>query len=178
MTASPLWARAQQDEQGITLVEMLIVMVVMGILMAGLANVFISGTRAQYDLNTRLNAQQNARIALNRLEYEGRCATTATILGSGADVSFSLPAQCVHGTGTVTWCVVSGLLRRYTGASCTGTSVIFVSDISSATPFSLITVSGYLPRLAINLVSTPAGRVADSFTVTDTIALRNSSPSP
>ena len=98
------------------------VMVVLTIIMAGLANVLVSGTRAQYDLNTRLNAQQNARIALSRIEYEGRCATSATIVGSGAGVSFSLPAQCTNAVGTVTWCVTSGVLKRYSAATCTGTS--------------------------------------------------------
>ena len=178
MTLSRRWARLRREEVGITLIEMLIVMLLMGILMVGLVNVFVSGTHAQYDLSTRLNAQEDARTALSRLEYEGRCASSATILSAGTGVSFSLPAQCVHGTGTVTWCVTSGALTRYTATSCTGAAMVFVRDISSATPFTLQTTSGYLPRLAINLVATPAGLTVDRFTASDTITLRNSAPTP
>jgi prepilin-type N-terminal cleavage/methylation domain-containing protein len=175
---SRLWSRLHQEERAMSLVEMLVVMIVLTIILAGLANVLVSGSRAQYDLSTQLNAQQNARIALSRIEYEGRCASTATLLGSGAGVSFSLPAHCTKAVGTVTWCVTSGALKRYTAATCTGTSQVYVRDISSATPFSLVTATGNLPRLAITLVSTPLGRRVDRFTVTDSIALRNSAPTP
>lgn len=168
---------ALRDERGITLMEMLIVMVLMGIVMAGLANVFVSGTRAQYDLDSRLNAQQSARLALDRIEYEGRCATSSTIVNSGAGVTFSLPAQCTHATGTVTWCVVSGVLKRFTTASCSGTGMVFVGYLTSATPFSLHTVTGNLPQLLVNLVASPTNRATDTFAVTDSITLRNSSPS-
>jgi type II secretory pathway pseudopilin PulG len=161
-----------------SLVEMLMVMVVLTIIMAGLANVLVSGSRAQYQLSTQLDAQQNARIALSRMEFEGRCATSATLVGAGAGVSFALPAQCTNAVGTATWCVTSGALLRYSAATCSGTSRVFVRDISSATPFTLVTASGNLPRLAITLVSTPAGRTVDRFTVTDSIALRNSAPTP
>ena len=83
----------------------------------------------------------------------------------------------MHATGTVTWCVNSGVLMRYTAASCSGSGQIFVRYLTSATPFSLNTVTGDLPQLAINLVASPTGRATDRFTVTDAITLRNSSPS-
>jgi prepilin-type N-terminal cleavage/methylation domain-containing protein len=177
MSPQALGARLVDDERGITMVELLIAMVLMGILMAGIANVFVSGTRAQYDMDSRLTAQQSVRLALGRLEYEGRCATSATIVNSGAGVSFSLPSQCVHATGNVTWCVSSGVLRRYLSASCTGTTQIFVRYLTSATPFSLNIVTGQLPQLAITLVASPTGRATDKFRITDAITLRNSAPS-
>jgi prepilin-type N-terminal cleavage/methylation domain-containing protein len=136
MSLSALKARVVADECGMTLVEFLIVVVIMAIVIPGIVNVFISGTRAQYVMDSQLNAQQSARLALGRLEYEGRCATSGTIVNSGAGVSFSLPAQCTHATGTVTWCVVSGVLMRYTASSCTGSGQIFVRYLTSATPCS------------------------------------------
>jgi prepilin-type N-terminal cleavage/methylation domain-containing protein len=177
MSVSSLRDRFAGDERGITMVEMLIVMVLMSILMAGIANVFVSGTRAQYDMNNRLNSQQNVRVALGRLEYEGRCATSATIVNSGAGVSFSLPSQCMHATGAVSWCVSSGILSRYVGSSCTGSAQIFSRYLTSATPFSLVTAAGQLPRLSVALVASPTGRGTDTFSITDAITLRNSPPS-
>jgi prepilin-type N-terminal cleavage/methylation domain-containing protein len=169
--------RLTEEERGITLIELLIVMVLMGILLGGLANVLVSGTRAQYDMDSRLNAQQSARGALDRIEYEGRCSTSATIVNSGAGVTFSLPSQCTHASGTVTWCVVSGILKRFTTAGCTGTGMIFVRYLTSATPFSLHTVTGNLPQLVANLVTNPTSAAANRFAITDSITLRNSSPS-
>jgi prepilin-type N-terminal cleavage/methylation domain-containing protein len=177
MSASSLLDRFRGDERGITLIEMVVVMVLMTILMAGLANVFVSGTRAQYDMNSRLNAQQDVRLALSRLDFEGRCATSATIVSSGAGVSFSLPSQCMHATGPVSWCVSSGVLSRYAASSCTGTAQIFSRGLTSATPFSLVTATGNLPRLSVRLIANPTGRPTDTFSITDAITLRNSSPS-
>jgi len=62
--------RLVSDERGVTLIEMLVAMVLAGIVMTGVVNIFISGTRAGADANTRLDAQQGVRMALDRLEYD------------------------------------------------------------------------------------------------------------
>jgi prepilin-type N-terminal cleavage/methylation domain-containing protein len=166
--------RRLSDERGFTLVELLIVMVLMGIIMVGVVDVFVSGTRAGADANARLGAQQNTRVALDRLEHEARCATSATLLSSGAGVKLTLPSQCSNATGTVSWCVTGGILKRYPGAACSGAgAVIFVRNITSATPFSLVTGSGDLPRLAITITSDETRSAADAATLTDSITLRN-----
>jgi len=177
MRTPALRLRLLRDERGITLIEMLITVALMGTVLGGLANVLISGSRAQYNLASTLNAQQNARLALNRLEYEGRCATSATVGSSGATVSFSLPSECSHATGTVTWCVSGGVMTRYASSSCTGSGQIFSRYLTSATPFSLYTVTGNLPELLISLDVSPTGRGVDEFKVSDAITLRNSPPS-
>lgn len=164
------------DESGVTLIELLFVCLIMGILLAGLANVFVSGSRASADATGRLASQQNTRIALDRLEFEGRCATTATRVSSGAGVTLALPAQCSHASGNVTWCVASGVLTRYVGTSCTGTSQPFVSGITSTLPFSCVAPVGPLPQLQVNLTVNTTGRSADATSVSDTITLRNALP--
>ena len=133
-------------EDGFSLIELVIVCLILGVVLTGLVNVLVSGTRAQADDQGRAIAQQNTRLALDRLEYDARCATSATLVGSGAGVSLSLPSQCSHATGTVTWCVTGGVLTRYTVASCTGSGQTFVSSVTSATPFSLLTST---PRLYV-----------------------------
>lgn len=168
--------RRSAEEAGFTLVELLVAMVLTAIVMIGVVNIFISGTRAGADANARVDAQQNTRLALDRLEFEGRCSSSASIVSAGAGVDFTLPSQCSHATGDVTWCVVGRVLARYLSSGCTGSGQTFVSGVTSAAPFSLVTVSGALPRLEIAITVDTGGR-SDASTLTDTIALRNAAPS-
>jgi Tfp pilus assembly protein PilW len=166
------------DERGVTLVELLVVCATLGIVMAGIVNVFASGARAGSDADGRFQAQQDARLGLERLQYEARCASGATMVGGGSGPStgvvLSLPAICSHASGTITWCVSAGVLRRYAGSACTGASLPFVSAVTSATPFSLApAVSGSLPQLQVALTANSTGRDGDGFALGDTITLRN-----
>jgi prepilin-type N-terminal cleavage/methylation domain-containing protein len=159
-------------ERGYTLVELLIVIAILGFIMAGIANILVSGSRAQSDTSARVAAQGSARMALDRFELEARCASNATILNSGAGVALTLPTQCPHATGNVTWCVSGGVLTRYSGStSCSGTSYPYIRSITTPMPFSLQWGST-LPRLQVALTVNSGGR-SDAFTVNDSIALRN-----
>lgn len=161
------------DESGITLVELLIVMLVLGFVLAGLANVFVSGSRASLDTNARVAGQEAARVAMDRLEYEVRCSSGATVSGGGSTVLLTLPSQCIHATGTYTWCVVSGALQRYASGSCSGSGQTFVTGVTTPTPFSMVTSTGLLPRLQVTLGINQTNRGSDGVTLTDLITLRN-----
>ncbi|HEV2590249.1 MAG TPA: prepilin-type N-terminal cleavage/methylation domain-containing protein [Gaiellaceae bacterium] len=166
-------------ENGQTLVELLVAMGLMAIVMVGIVNIFVSGGRAGADANARIDAQQNTRLAIDRLEFEGRCAAIATLLNSGAGVKFTIPTQCAHTTTTaVSWCVVSGVLERFAGASCAaGTPQVFIRGVTSATPFSLPTApSGDLPTLAVALTIDTSRDAGTAATLDDTITLRNATP--
>lgn len=175
MTVCPL-TRAR-EERGFTLVELLIVMIVLTIIMTGIVNSFVSGTRAAYVANSNLSAQQSIQTALSRLEYEGRCGSSATILNSGAGVSFTLPTVCSHVSPAVSWCVASGVLTRYLATTCTGAPESFARYITSPTPFSLQADTGDLQEVLVDLRANPTGSSTGGFSVTDSITLRNSSPS-
>jgi prepilin-type N-terminal cleavage/methylation domain-containing protein len=167
-------------EDGFTLIELVIVCLILGVILTGLVNVFVSGTQAQADVQGRMVAQQNTRLALDRLEFEARCATSATLVGSGAGVSLSLPSQCSHATGTVTWCVTGGVFTRYTAASCSGAGQKYVGSVISATPFSLLTGAtgaAILPRLQVSLTVNQTGRSSDAFSIADAITLQNAARS-
>lgn len=166
-----------RPQSGFTLVEMLVTMVVMGFVMGGLVNIFISGSRASSDGQARLTSQQNVNVALTRLEYDARCAQSASLLSksgsNGGGVYLTIPAWCSHSTGNVTWCVTSGSLIRYAATTCTGTGVTLASSVTSATPFSCYTPTGATyPQLVVAL-RVDSGGTSDATSVTDSITMHN-----
>ena len=171
--------RRLSDESGFTLIELIVVCALLGFVMTGVVNLFVSGTRAQSDTDARVLAQQNVRTAIDRLQYEARCASSASLVSAGAGVTLTLPSVCSHATGTVTWCVVNGVLLRNVGPVCSATGQVFVRSITSAQPFALpTTASGYLPQLTVSLTSNTTGRTSDAFTDGDVITLRNATRAP
>jgi prepilin-type N-terminal cleavage/methylation domain-containing protein len=181
MNSSPLRARLQADS-GFSLVELIITMVVMGIVMGGLANIFISGERASADATARVTSQQSVRAAFDRLEYEVRCATSATLLSkvgsNGGGVYLSLPVQCAHANGDVSWCYSGGSLVRKAATSCTGSAQTYVTSVTSTTPFSCYSpVSGSTPQVKVALSINTTTRSSNLTTATDYITMRNASSS-
>ena len=69
------------------------------ILMGGLATIFGIGLNTTKTANSILASQSGVVVALDRLDYEARCASTATLVSSGAGVTLTLPSQCTHATG-------------------------------------------------------------------------------
>ena len=170
--------RLLHDESGFTLVELVVASAIMLVLVAGLSNLFVSGLRASSNTNQTLSAQSSVMVALNRLEFEARCASSAALLSSGAGVTLTLPGQCSHASGTFTWCVSGGKLTRYSGSSCSGTGETFASSVTSANPFSCLPQLG-LPRLQIALtVGTRSGATTNEASQTDVVTLRNWTSGP
>ena len=165
-----------RGERGQSMPELLMVMLITSFVLAAISGVIVAGLRGTSDSSSRLAGQQNSRLAVDRLEFEARCASGATVGGSGANVQLTLPSECVHATGTYTWCVDSGSLIRYSGAGCSGTAQTFATTVTTATPFTLVTATGYLPRLQIALSINAGGR-SDAVSVSDVITLRNAARS-
>lgn len=163
-----------RDESGFTLVEMLIATFITIILVAGLSNVFVSGLRAGADASSRLTSQSGVRLAFDRLEFEARCASKASLISGGTGVTLTLPGApaCAHAQGTYTWCVSSGSLIRYTGSACSGVGDTFATSVTSTKPFSCITTNTY-PILQVALSADPVAAKSDAFTGTDWIDMRN-----
>ena len=67
--------RGAASEQGYTLIELVTVMAIVLIVMTGLTTVFTSGVNAELRADRKFQAQQNARIALDRLRSELHCAS-------------------------------------------------------------------------------------------------------
>lgn len=170
--------RRLADESGMTLVELLFTILILGIVVAALANVFVAGMRANTDSSARAADQGTVRSALDRLEFEARCSSGATVSGSGSTVTLTLPSQCSHASGSYTWCVGNGQLLRNVGTDCsTGTPQVFATGVTTATPFTLLTATGDLPRLQVALTVQQGPASGDAVSTTDVLTLRNASRS-
>jgi prepilin-type N-terminal cleavage/methylation domain-containing protein len=161
-----------REESGFTLVELVVVMTVLMLVMAGVSSLFLQGLHTSNTTSDILASQTQVHLALDRLEYETRCASAATRVSSGAGVTLTLPSQCPHATGTITWCVTSHSLVRYSGSACSGTGQTLASNITSATPFSCISTVGDYPQLQVALTAQTQSS-SDTVSATDKIDMRN-----
>ena len=91
-----LRTRARQAiarERGYSLVEMLTVMAILAVVMTGLTTLFVQGSNAEVDMNTRFQAQQGARLALDRMRRDLHCGSAAT---SSSSTSVTITAPCAR----------------------------------------------------------------------------------
>jgi prepilin-type N-terminal cleavage/methylation domain-containing protein len=76
------------DQRGFTLTELLVVIAVLGMMLAGLVTVQMQGQQAYLIGSHRVEAQQNGRIALELMVRELRSATSVTAIPSATDITF------------------------------------------------------------------------------------------
>jgi prepilin-type N-terminal cleavage/methylation domain-containing protein len=172
------------SERGFSLVEMLTVMIILGVIMSGLTTLFVQGSNAEVDMNARFQAQQGARVALDRMRRDLHCGSVATSTTSTA-VTVTVP--CATGS-TVTWCVLtsSGRLKlfRQTGATACTTSSTPYADYLLATNAggTQPTFFAYQAQSTANLatlyvcipVNARPRQSANTYALQDAIVLRNS----
>jgi prepilin-type N-terminal cleavage/methylation domain-containing protein len=65
-------------ERGYSLSEMLVVLAIIGIVLGALTQLFVSASTAQVDMTRRFEAQQDMRLALDKLRREIHCASAVT----------------------------------------------------------------------------------------------------
>ncbi len=189
--------RRARSDRGYTLVEMLTVMVIMGIVMTGLTTVFISASKSETDMNQRFQAQLTARLGLDKMRREVRCADTVTAatpsVSQASAITLDLPSYCKTGTGSVTWCTRSIATNRYglyrvVGSTCSG-GVLWADFLipsgtapTCGTPTALC-VFAYTAQSTTSLaklhldfpVNRKPSRTVDTYELADDVYLRNSS---
>jgi prepilin-type N-terminal cleavage/methylation domain-containing protein len=133
------WARLNRlaaAQDGFSLAEMLVVLAILGVVFLGLTQLFVGATHAQSDQTQRNQAQQAARLALDKLRREIHCASTISTPSGypASSITIALGSWCnaPDGAGgvasTVTWCtkdtngnlppIQPYTLWRYVGATC------------------------------------------------------------
>jgi MSHA biogenesis protein MshO len=176
------------DERGYSLVEMLTVVVIMGIVIAAITSIFVTASHGELDMNRRFQAQESARLVMDKLRREIHCASAVSPSGSSSSITITMPSQCPTSGGftTVRWCALApagALPGRYavyrsTAATCTTSNGVLWADyLTTPSVFNYTMQSSQsLGSLAVALVvNANPGSTHGTFHLTDAIVLRNSS---
>jgi prepilin-type N-terminal cleavage/methylation domain-containing protein len=165
-----------RNEEGFTLVELLVVMVIMAIVMTAVVSLYLSGTRAQVKINATFQAQGSLHVGVDKLRRDVHLACSQTAQ-SATSVTLSLP-PC-DGTVLVTWCTQgSGTnygLYRIVGSSCTG-GVEYADLLTGGSIFSYLgpnSPSGSHAAARVHIDMT-AGTGGTSYRFVDDLVFRNS----
>jgi prepilin-type N-terminal cleavage/methylation domain-containing protein len=180
-------------ERGYSLVEMLIVLSIMGVVMGSLTAVFVQASNAEFDMNTRFQAQLTTRLALDKMRREVHCASVATPTGSSSSVTLTLPSYCKTGSGSITWCTRNLATNRYAlyrvvGSTCTGGvkwADYLVPTTAAPVCGSALCVFNYTAQSSTSLaklhvdypVNVRPAKSVDRYELEDDIVLRNSTRS-
>jgi prepilin-type N-terminal cleavage/methylation domain-containing protein len=142
-------------EDGFTLAEMLVVVAILGIVIAGLTALFMGGLHAQTDQTNRTQAQLDGRVALDKMRREIRCAAGVSSTALPRSVTVSIPGYCPSPTSTT--------LSNDVTVPSTGTFVTVVSSIAGfnlgSTAKNEILIAGSTP-----VACTGADSISKTFT--------------
>lgn len=174
------------NERGYTLVEMLVVMSILGTVIAGLTTVFVSGSRAELDLNRRFQAQQQARLAVDKIKLDLHCASAAEV---DSTYGYLKIAEDNCSASHVTYCAVTSpnMSSRYalyrttdtttSRCSSTDTSRKMVADYLTKNTglWTFSAPNGLLEMIAIDFpVSVNPTATRDVYELKDILVARNS----
>jgi type II secretory pathway pseudopilin PulG len=186
-------------EEGMSLTELVVVIAILGTIIGGLSQLFVSASNSQVDQTNRVRAQIDGRVALDKLRREIHCASSVSPNPNGTwptrAITIVIPSSCSGysaSVASVTWCTVGGsapyTLYRYPHATdlssqtyanaCTGSGTLwssYVSNTSTVTGgqiFRSYTASSGT-TLASIAVDIPIKQGNVVFDLTDNIALRN-----
>jgi prepilin-type N-terminal cleavage/methylation domain-containing protein len=181
-------------EEGYTLVELLVVMLILGTVMAGLTTVFVGGSNAEIRLNRRFQAQQQARLALDRIRADIHCASAAqaqTIGTYAGSLKLAEPSCYAYSTTpTVSWCPVQVTSSRYalyrstaTTNICTSTDATRVRIADYLTTSTNVFTTAAIPQNSLQTVSIdfrvstdPKSPNMEVYELKDAIVVGNYSP--
>ena len=167
-----------RGESGVSLIEMLTVMVIMGVVMGGLVTMLAQGSNAEVDMNNRFQAQVSARLGLDRLRRDLHCSSGPHTQTTPSATSVVLDVPCVS-SGVISWCTSGsgsryGLYRSLT-TTCSSSSPKLVDYLTSGNAFWYDAQwAGSLAKLHVNLsVNAKPKKTVDTYALCDVIALRN-----
>lgn len=91
-----------RSQGGFSLIELLLALVILGTVTSAVTVLFLQASTAQVDMNRRYEAQQDARVAVDRMRREIHCSSAITPAGVSSAITVSLPGQCPSAGGTPT----------------------------------------------------------------------------
>jgi prepilin-type N-terminal cleavage/methylation domain-containing protein len=185
--------RRLAESGGYTLSELIVVLAILLVVVAALAQLFSSASNAQNDMSNRFQAQQDARLALDKLRQEIHCASAVTGTPPTSSITITLGAYCptnkTGATTSFTWCTKDKTgtappavnaapyaLWRYSGGLCSGTGQPWANNLTTGTVFTTYTApaAGNLGTLSIDLpVDLSPSDTKQRYDLKDDIVLRN-----
>jgi Tfp pilus assembly protein PilW len=141
--------RASASERGYTLIELIVVLAIFMTVVTALVSLFTSGAKAELDMNRRFEAQQNARVALDRLRRELHCSSGITGVTAGvasSSITVALPSQCPSSGGVAISIVYDTSLvsaNRYRVRRTVNGKTVIVADYITTTDGKVFT---YTPQ--------------------------------
>ena len=169
-------------ESGYSLVELLTAMAILSFVVGGITTLFVSGSNAEIDMNRRFVAQQEARVAMDKLRRDAHCSSKAIKPTSTTFVLLNDPCQT---GGVVSWCTIqvgtTGVYKLYrsTTSTCDATNVYYASNLvnSGGAVFQYFQQStDSLAKLRVDLKSNPKPTMTqETYELLDDIVFRNSS---
>jgi prepilin-type N-terminal cleavage/methylation domain-containing protein len=163
-------------QQGYSLVELMIVMVILSTVLTSVTGLFVAGTKSEVDLRNRFDVQSDAVSSLAKLRNDVHCASLAVV--SGDTVTLTTP--CVMST-SVRWCAkgTTGRYRLYrredSGGTCSTADRPYGDYLLTNNPFSYsASTVDSLAKLKVNLSVRNAKTMTSPYTLCDILVLRNS----
>jgi prepilin-type N-terminal cleavage/methylation domain-containing protein len=144
---------AADPEAGYTVIELIIVMAILTIVLGAIVALFTSGINADADQNRRFQAQQDVRVAMDKLRRELHSGCTvsdpATYNTPVNSVTIYVPADsCAAGSNSITWCTTGSAgnftLYRIVATSCAGATQYFAEHLTNGTPFVYLPPNSHL----------------------------------
>jgi prepilin-type N-terminal cleavage/methylation domain-containing protein len=203
-SARKLRARAHRlaGQDGFMLIELICVMAILVVILAPLSSAFFTAFNNQADGLRRFDAQENARMVLDRMRKDIHCAhavTGSTVNASGGITivmtetnsggTVDCPGIVQQNASAVQWCTipVAGATDRYRlyrendpNALCDGSVSTFMVDyLTQPDLWSIPTCpTGNYPTIAVTLPVNPdpVNHRQSTYTLDDEIALRNADP--
>ncbi len=160
-------------EVGYTMMEMLLVTVILGTVLTALTTLFIRATNAELSMNRRFQAQQSARLAVDRMRREIHCADAITPTGASTAITVTLPQPACPGTDTSVTYNFAGSASRY---QLRRNSVNIADYITSnnaffyAAPVAGVSLGKLTVTLPVNIQPT---KPTESWRLVSDIVLRN-----
>ena len=161
-------------ERGYSLIELVQVTAILSVVLTGLTVVFVRATNAELQMNERFQAQQTARLAVDKMRREIHCASAVTPTGTASSITVTLPAQCPTSGGSQTNVVYDTQLVSTNRYRVRRAGVTVADHITSASIFTYTPpATGRLGTLRVEMpVDVSAGKRLPWRLVAD-IVLRN-----
>jgi prepilin-type N-terminal cleavage/methylation domain-containing protein len=174
-----LVSRLARDERGYTLVELVVVMVILSIVMGGLTGAFTAGVRAELRANREFQAQQNARLALDRLRHELHCGSAVSAAAGTPvpSVTVTLPDVCAGSDTSVTYATATVAANRWslTRTVSPGPPLVIADYITASAIFTYSApAAGTLGKIHVDIpVNLNPADPGTEWRLVDDIVLRN-----